>query len=68
VITQEVDMGIELVEYLPLSDTMTWVKKIQSLIARNIPRTISASSLSNKGYDIKNTAEWAEEFYLAISR
>jgi hypothetical protein len=47
---------------------LTWVKKITSLISRNITRSIPVYSLSNKGYDIKNTAEWAEDYYLSISR
>jgi glycosyltransferase involved in cell wall biosynthesis len=68
VITQEVDMGIDLVDYLPLSDKLNWVKQIKSLISRNITRSIPAYSLSNKGYEIKNTAEWAEDYYLSILR
>lgn len=67
-ITQEVDMGIHLVELLSLSDKLLWVERMKSVIARNLPRQIPALSLSNKGYDIKNTAAWTEGFYLGISR
>jgi glycosyltransferase involved in cell wall biosynthesis len=67
VITNEVDMGIELVEYLSLNDKLIWVKKIKSLMARKSPREMSANSLRSKGYDIKNSVEWAEGFYLAVS-
>ncbi|MNI20299.1 putative glycosyltransferase EpsF [compost metagenome] len=68
VITQEVDMGIELVDYVPLSDPMVWVRRIIGVFARNSSRHISANSLSNKGYDIRDTAEWAEDFYLRLAR
>jgi glycosyltransferase involved in cell wall biosynthesis len=66
VIAKEVDMGIGLVEYLALGDPLIWVEKIKGLLARNSTRSIPAYSLSNKGYDIKNTAEWAEDYYLSI--
>lgn len=67
-ITQEVDMGINLVERLSLADKQVWVDQMKRVIARNMPRQIPALSLSNKGYDIKNTAAWTEGFYLGISR
>ncbi|MEK3725219.1 glycosyltransferase family 1 protein [Paenibacillus sp. FSL H8-0034] len=69
-ITPEVDTGIELVDYLPLSDKMAWVSKIKSLITQSsqAPRNLSAYFLSSKGYDIKNTAQWAENFYSTVSR
>lgn len=68
VISHEVDMGIELVDYLPLSDKFSWTNKIKSFVAANFPRNIPAYSLANMGYDIKNTADWAEDYYLTISR
>ncbi|NOU97326.1 glycosyltransferase [Paenibacillus sp. LMG 31456] len=68
VISQEVDMGIGLVEYYPLIDTVIWVEKIKSIAHRKLPRSISAQALSRNGYDIKNTAELTKDFYLAISR
>jgi glycosyltransferase involved in cell wall biosynthesis len=67
-ITREADMGIELVSYLALGDKTAWVKKIKSLLARDLSRNIPAYSLSDKGYDIKYTAAWAEGFYLTVSR
>lgn len=67
-ITQEVDMGIRLVERLPLADKDIWVHQMKVVMARNKSRHIPASSLSNQGYDIRNTAAWTEGFYLGISR
>ncbi|OPH56672.1 glycosyl transferase family 1 [Paenibacillus ferrarius] len=67
-ITQEVDMDIHLVERLTLSDKQLWVDRMKQIITGNFPRQIPALSLSNKGYDIKNTAAWTEGFYLGILR
>jgi glycosyltransferase involved in cell wall biosynthesis len=67
-ITQEVDLGINLVEYSSITDKGIWVEKIKRAAARNQSRVISARTFSAKGYDIKNTAAWTQEFYLAISR
>ncbi|MDQ0903980.1 glycosyltransferase family 1 protein [Paenibacillus sp. V4I7] len=67
-ITPEVDMDIQLVERLSLDDKLVWIDRMKNAIARNSPRQIPVSSLSNKGYDIKNTAAWTEGFYLGISR
>lgn len=67
-ITQEVDMGIKLVEYFPLINETTWAEKVKSIAARNLTRSVPASALSQKGYDIKKTAELTQDFYLAVSR
>ncbi|MDD9266516.1 glycosyltransferase family 1 protein [Paenibacillus sp. GCM10023248] len=67
-ITQEVDMGIHLVERLPLRDKSLWVDRMKAVMTKNSPRQIPQMSLSNKGYDIKNTAGWTEGFYLGILR
>jgi glycosyltransferase involved in cell wall biosynthesis len=67
-ITPEVDMGIELVDYLALNNKKSWVAQIKHLITSKLPRSTSASSLYGKGYDIKGTAQWAENFYSTISR
>ncbi|WP_417898963.1 glycosyltransferase family 1 protein [Bacillus haimaensis] len=67
VITEEVDMGLGLVNFLPLKEKDRWIEKITMQINCPSPRRIdSASALSVRGYDIKNTASWSEGFYLAI--
>ncbi|MGF9965407.1 glycosyltransferase family 1 protein [Bacillus rhizoplanae] len=67
-ITKEVDMGMKLVEYFPLTDKEIWIEKIKSIAAGNLPRNIPDQVLSKKGYDIKNTAELTQKFYLAVLR
>lgn len=67
-ITKEVDLGINLVEYSVLEDRMMWVEKIKKIAVSHIRRNIPASSLADKGYDIKNTAKWTQEYYMALSR
>lgn len=67
-ITKEVDLGINLIQYSVLTDKMMWVEKVRKIAGGNEPRNIATSSLSDRGYDIKNTAKWAQDFYLSISR
>ncbi|WP_440603778.1 glycosyltransferase family 1 protein [Bacillus sp. GB_SG_008] len=67
-ITKEVDLGINLVEYSPLTDTTIWIEKIKHIATRNLSRNVSDQALSQKGYDIKHTAELTQDFYFAISR
>ncbi|MEX2461033.1 MAG: glycosyltransferase family 1 protein [Paenibacillaceae bacterium] len=64
VITTEVDMGIQLIEYTSLLDPKLWVEKIKHTAARNVPRQLSAERISQNGYDIKNTSHWIQAFYL----
>ena len=67
-ITEEVDMGMNLVEHFPLTDKKIWIEKLKSISVRSLPRDILDQALSKKGYDIKNTAELTQDFYLAVSR
>ena len=64
-ITEEVDMGINLVDYCPLDEMNPWIDAIKTISVSSSPRKISSLSLSEKGYDIKTTAEWTQGFYLA---
>jgi glycosyltransferase involved in cell wall biosynthesis len=66
-ITEEVDMGIQLVERIALGNKSVWIDRINSVISKNMSRHIPSFSLSNNGYDIKNSATWTEGFYLGIS-
>lgn len=68
VITDEVDMGMNLVESLSLNNKKIWIEKIMNIWTRNLPREISERALSEKGYDIKHTAVLTQNFYLALSR
>lgn len=66
-ITSEVDMGINLVEYLPLNDKMMWVKRLQNRAVR-FSGDIKTEALEQKGYDIQNVSAWIKEFYLNALR
>ncbi|WP_459500034.1 glycosyltransferase family 1 protein [Bacillus sp. C1] len=68
VITQEVDMGMNLVEYLSLNDKKVWIEKIERIAVRSLLRNMPGQALVKKGYDIKNIAELTQDFYLAVSR
>lgn len=65
-ITKEVDMGVGLVQYLPLTDTAPWVEQIVTFRERKQARTIDQKALSVKGYDIRITAEQTQTSYLAL--
>ncbi|MZQ83646.1 glycosyltransferase [Paenibacillus sp. 5J-6] len=64
VVTKEVDLGVHLIEYSSLFDQAIWVEKIRDIAARNRHRETSASILFQKGYDIRHSAKWTQEFYL----
>lgn len=67
VITKEVDMGLGLVNFLPLNVKEQWIEKITMQINFPLHRNFdSASALIARGYDIKHTASWTEGFYLAM--
>ncbi|PEU09348.1 glycosyltransferase family 1 protein [Bacillus sp. AFS014408] len=67
-ITKEVDLGMNLVEHFPLTDTTIWIEKIKNIAIRNSTRNISDQIFSQKGYDIKHTAELTQDFYFDILR
>jgi glycosyltransferase involved in cell wall biosynthesis len=67
-ITQEVDMGLNLVEFFPLSNKEVWIEKIKNIEEGKMQRNLSVSALSKKGYDIKGTSKQLVEFYNAVSR
>jgi glycosyltransferase involved in cell wall biosynthesis len=67
VISREVDMGIGLVEYLPINDKMVWVNKLNISVIRTLSgKTIEA--LREKGYDINSVSQGIQDFYTNISR
>ena len=68
VITQEVDLGVDLIEYVPLSGIGNWVEKMEGAVNRHRSRQIPGNIFLEKGYEIKQTAEMTQHLYLAISR
>src|SRR5690625_893344 len=65
-ITQEVDIGNGLVQYLPLKNKESWISAIANFKIENQSRENSLSALSEKGYDIKQTAKDTEQMYLML--
>jgi glycosyltransferase involved in cell wall biosynthesis len=66
VITREVDMDLGLIKYLPLNEQSMWIKTIRDFANEHVPRNTTSQALSNKGYDIKITADWSRSFYLTL--
>ncbi|WP_226038100.1 glycosyltransferase family 1 protein [Aquibacillus saliphilus] len=65
-ITDEVDMDVGLVSYLPITDQNLWIQKITQLAKARQTRKSSSKSLTLKGYDIKKTAERSQLSYLSL--
>ncbi|MEC0264419.1 glycosyltransferase family 1 protein [Paenibacillus anseongense] len=68
VIPREADVGMQLVDFLPLSNKEIWVNKIKSIIEKDTSRLEFSGVFKSSEYEIKNTAEWAEGFYLSVVR
>lgn len=66
-ITQEVDIGANLVEFIPLSNKNGWVERINNF-KKDTPRIQLGKDLVKEGYDIKQTANILQDYYSAILR
>ncbi|WP_096435066.1 glycosyltransferase family 1 protein [Alteribacter populi] len=66
VITKEVDMEVNLVEFVSITNKAQWIDKVIEIAEGPLRRVEAKSNLSKKGYDIKNTAEWTQMFYLSV--
>nr|WP_207627745.1 MULTISPECIES: glycosyltransferase family 1 protein [Bacillaceae] len=66
-ISREVDIGSNLVEFIPLSDKSLWIDKIKAISSADFRRRDLTSTIVKQGYDIRETAENIEHFYLSIS-
>lgn len=62
-ISQEVDIGDHLVEFIPLNDKNQWVQKLKGIASRKINRKRMTNSISIQGYEIRQTADFIEDFY-----
>ncbi len=65
-ITKEVDLGIGLIRYLSLSSVREWVNYLIDLNEEKYSRHISPMVLSDKGFNIANTALLTQESYLEL--
>lgn len=67
-ITKEVDLGLDLVNYISLHDQNAWLEEINRIVLRHASRSIREKALYDAGYDIKHTAKLTRNFYLTIAR
>jgi glycosyltransferase involved in cell wall biosynthesis len=65
-ITQEVDMEIDLIHRLPITDKAMWLNRIIGIANTPIPRRIEPAVLTERGYDIRKTAENTARSYLLM--
>ncbi|TQS74135.1 glycosyltransferase family 1 protein [Ornithinibacillus gellani] len=65
-ITSEVDLGIGLLQQLPLSDPERWVSAAVQLLRNQPSRYIHPQQVEKQGYDIKRTAKLEEQAYLRL--
>jgi glycosyltransferase involved in cell wall biosynthesis len=65
-ITDEVDMGNELVRFLPITNKSVWVEQIVNEKHTQTARNVTHAALTLKGYDIRKTAEDTEKSYIML--
>ncbi|EIT86531.1 group 1 glycosyltransferase [Fictibacillus macauensis ZFHKF-1] len=65
-ITKEVDLGLGLVTQLPIHHTDVWVEQLEVISEQTQRRIPGQALLRNTGYDVTETAQWAEQMYLAL--
>ncbi|MGE7760177.1 glycosyltransferase family 1 protein [Peribacillus sp. NPDC097895] len=66
-ISKEVDLGINLIRFLPIDDSTVWISHLMKLTSTNMKRSIQPDSLSKQGYSINETANELKDFYLSMS-
>lgn len=65
-ISREVDMGMGLVDFLPLNKKRVWVDHIKNRLSSKNQRDVDLNPLKQKGYYIKEAANQLEDFYLSV--
>lgn len=66
-ITSEVDMGLGLIQYLPLNNKIAWIEKMEKTAIRTLTNTKTAA-LQKKGYDVHSVSAYIKDFYLNALR
>lgn len=66
-ISQEVELGSNLIHFLPLNNKTLWQRKLGELAENPTPREAQSDTFTKKGYDIKVSANDLEKFYLKVS-
>lgn len=62
-ITQEVDLGIGLVRFLPIADPRVWAKAICEPLPARVPLTIAREALSERGFLASTAANALASIY-----
>lgn len=69
VITREVDIGFNLIDYLPLNDKLIWIEHLKKKVKLPIERGIfKHSMLKKEDYDIKKSVDWIQDYYFTKLR
>jgi len=66
-ISNEVDMGLNLIHYSSLVSIDVWIKNIKKIRSMPAKRDEVTSRMIQKGFDIRNIAASIEEYYYSIS-
>lgn len=66
-ISKEVDLGLNKVEFISLSNKSDWIEKVNKY-NRNISREFSSNILNKVGYDIEQTTQQLQKFYSTVLR
>ncbi|WP_226545046.1 glycosyltransferase family 1 protein [Bacillus thuringiensis] len=67
-ITQDVDLGLNLVEQCSLLHIRNWVGLLQNIANKRASRSVEQYVLAEKGYDIKSVTGFTQKFYVEVSR
>jgi glycosyltransferase involved in cell wall biosynthesis len=67
-ITKEVDLGVGLLRYLPITNPNTWAEEILKQAKQLRKRENYKQRLAQKGYDIKRIASQAQRSYLVLGK
>lgn len=66
-ISQEVEIGLNLIHFLPLNNKTLWLRKLGELAENPPPREAHSDTFTKIGFDIKVSANDLEKFYLKAS-
>lgn len=68
-ITNEVDLKLDLIKFLKLTNVDAWVNELENFKVETIDRNLSKfEHVRDRGYDIENTAKWLQDFYISKAR
>ncbi|MDM5222780.1 glycosyltransferase family 1 protein [Peribacillus sp. NJ11] len=66
-ISKEVDLGINLIQFLPITNSSLWSSHLMKITSSNTNRSIQPDSLSKQGYSINETADELKNFYISMT-